>query len=352
MLLLSLITAMLTALIPVFIWRLDSKVAKRQVESLEKQKQVLAKGRRDELLNVVYQSADKAHLRLLWEEVDEYEGGDQKLLKRTFRTNPAVALPGNRFSLENVGLLDQVALDDYVLGLERRYSVNKDTFHPYDGLLDFIELAVMRGLEVDASVISQLVMGQTVEFQNPGSEFYRDLVRVLPACAGGILHRVEAIDYSTKGGLRLNVLTGVLLRVKDMELICRKEEPGSVYAPAVSRLRFEVSGALGDLLHRDNLRSFDHWSLEGSSKPVSATVAWLVRAIGWLADSDCHIVMRMVQNLPAAIASIPSRDRGWGIDDADVRQGFKWIEEKRPDLWSEYGEKLEETADVVGDWRC
>lgn len=154
MLLLSLIAAMLTALIPVFIWRLDSKVAKRQVESLEKQKQVLAKGRRDELLNVVYQSADKAHLRLLWEEMDEYEGGDQKLLKRTFRTNPAVAFPGNRFSLENVGLLDQVALDDYVLGLERRYSVNKDTFHPYDGLLDFIELAVMRGLEVDASVIS------------------------------------------------------------------------------------------------------------------------------------------------------------------------------------------------------
>jgi hypothetical protein len=44
MLLLSLIAAMLTALIPVFIWRLDSKVAKRQVESLEKQKQVLAKG--------------------------------------------------------------------------------------------------------------------------------------------------------------------------------------------------------------------------------------------------------------------------------------------------------------------
>ena len=195
MLLLSLITAMVTALIPVFLWRLDSKQAKRQVQILEKQKQVLAKGRRDELLKVVYQSSDKAHLELLWEEVGEYEGKDQKLLKRTFRTNPVVALPGNRFSLENVGLLDQVALNDYMLGLERRYSVDKDTFHPYGGLLDFIELAAGRGLEVDASVISLLVTGQTAELQKPGSEFYRDLVRVLPSCASGILYRVEAIDY-------------------------------------------------------------------------------------------------------------------------------------------------------------
>ena len=54
MLLLSLITAMVTALIPVFLWRLDSKQAKRQVQILKKQKQVFAKGRRDELLKVVY----------------------------------------------------------------------------------------------------------------------------------------------------------------------------------------------------------------------------------------------------------------------------------------------------------
>lgn len=352
MLLLSLIAIIVTALIPVFLWRLDSKVAKRQVESLEKQKQVLAKGRRDELLNVVYQSSDKARLRLLWEEVGEYEGRDQELLKRTFRTNPAVALPGSRLGLEDVGFLDQVAVDDYVFGLERRYSVNKDTFHPYGGLLDFIELAVVRGFEINASAISELVAGWTAEFQNPGPEFYRDLVRVLPSCASGILRRVEAIDYSTKGGLRLNVLAGVLLGIKEAELVRRKEEPGSAYTPVVSRFRFEVSGALGHLLHRDNLRSFDHWSLKGAAESVPVTVAWLVRVVGWLADSDRHIVMRMVQNLPAAIASIPWRGLGWRGGDADLRQGFKWIEEKRPDLWSEYGEKLEEAADVIGDWRC
>lgn len=352
MLLLSLITAMLTALIPVFIWRLDSKVAKRQVESLEKQKQVLAKGRRDELLNVVYQSSDKAHLKLLWEEVGEYEGKDQKLLKKTFRANPAVALPGSSLGAKISDSLDKEALKGYMLGLERRYSVNKDAHFPYGGLIDFIKFAISAGVEVDASGISQLsqlVTGRTAEFQDPGPEFYRDLVRVLPSCASGILYRVEAIDYITKGGLRLNVLTGVLLGVKDMEL---GRQGSSMSKKAISQFCSEVSGALGYLLHRDNLRSFDHWSLEGSSEPVSATVAWLVRAVGWLADSNPHNVMRMVQNLPAAIASIPSRDLGWGIDDADVRQGFKWIEEKRPDLWSEYGENLEEAADVVGDWRC
>lgn len=349
MLLLSLITVMVTALIPVFIWRLDSKQAKRQAESLERQKTVLAKSRRDELLNTVSQSADKTHLKLLWEEVGEYDDDDQELLKRTFRANPAVALPGTNLGLEVADFLDQAALDDYMIGLERRYSVSQGIFRAYDGLISFVGLAVRRGLEVDAFAISQLVTGQTAERQRPSHGFYRDLVHALPACASGLLHQVEAIEYSTKGGLRLNVLTGVLLGVKDVELGRRSS---FMSMRAISRFRFEVSGALGYLLHRDNLRSFDHWSLEGSSEPVSATVAWLVRAIGWLADSDRHIVMRMVQNLPAAIASIPSQDRSWGIDGADVYQGFKWIEEKRPDLWNEYGERIEEAADAVGKWRC
>lgn len=349
MLLLSLITVMVTALIPVFIWRLDSKQAKRQAESLERQKTVLAKSRRDELLNTVSQSADKTHLKLLWEEMGEYDDGDQKLLKRTFRANPAVALPGTKLGLEVADFLDQAALDDYMIGLEKRYSVSKDNFCAYDGLITFVDSAVKRGLEVNAFAISQLVTGQTAERQRPGHAFYRVLLHVLPACASRLLRQVEAIDYSTKGGLRLNVLTGVLLGVKDMEL---GRQSSSMSKEAISQFCSEVSSALGYLLHRDNLRSFDHWSLEGSSEPVSATVAWLVRAVGWLADSNPHNVMRMVQNLPAAIASIPSRDLGWGIDDADVRQGFRWIEKKRPDLWSEYGEKLEEAADVVGDWRC
>lgn len=347
MLLLSLITVMVTALIPVFLWRLDSKQAKRQVQILEKQKQVLAKGRRDELLKVVYQSSDKAHLELLWEEVDEYEGKDQKLLKKTFRTNPAVALPGNRFSLEDIRLLDQVALDDYMLGLERRYSVDKDTFHPYGGLLDFIELTAGRGLEVDASVISLLVTGQTAELQDPGPEFYQKLVHILPACASEILYGVKDIDRSTKGELRANVFTGVFRGIRERGLVSRSEKNGFCSHAEIESRRREVLKALASLLDQGNFRSFEN----GSGVSASSTVALLIWVVGWLADCDNHNAMRMVQNLPAAIASIPPQGRDWGCDDEYVRQGFKSIKDKQPDLWNWYGKRLKKAADSVGKWR-
>ena len=347
MLLLSLITVMVTALIPVFLWRLDSKQAKRQVQILEKQKQVLAKGRRDELLKVVYQSSDKAHLELLWEEVGEYEGKDQKLLKKTFRANPAVALPGSSLGASISDSLDKTALDDYILGLERRYSVNKDAYSPYSGLIDFIEFAILKGLEVKAPDISQLGTGQTAELQDPGPEFYQKLVHILPACASEILYRVKNIDRSTKGELRANVFTGVFRGIRERGLVSRSEKNGFCSHAEIESRRREVLKALASLLHRGNLRSFEN----GSGVSASSTVALLIWVVGWLADSDNHDAMRMVQNLPAAIASIPPEGRDWGCDDEYVRQGFKSIKDKQPDLWNWYGKRLKKAADVVGKWR-
>ena len=43
---------------------------------------------------------------------------------------------------------------------------------------------------------------------------------------------------------------------------------------------------------------------------------------------------------------------GWGVDAPRVSNGIKDISENKPDLWSEYGEGIEEELDNIGSgWR-
>ncbi|MDQ0648598.1 hypothetical protein QFZ53_002794 [Microbacterium natoriense] len=347
---------LVTALIPFFLWRLGTKQAKRdgdlraqQVSILRRQERILQRQRRDALLSIVDDSSDAMHLELLWEEVAEYAGRDRVLLQATFRANVAVALPGDHLGIRVADQLDSVAVTQYVAGLERRYGPAQGGVRGFDGLFAFLEQARARQLAVDTTAIVKLVTGKAAEIQRPGHGFYRELVNLMPEAAGSLLHRVEDIDYRTAGGTRLNVLTGVLLGIKDAELN-RAPDGRPPLATAVSTLRHGVPSALAQLLHRDNLRSLDRWSLEGSTEPVSATIAWLIRAVGWLADGDSHLARRMVENLAPAIRSIPEGERGWGIDDRDVRQGFAWIREKQPRLWGEYSEELISAASSVGEW--
>jgi hypothetical protein len=358
-LLLGVVTVLVTALIPIFLWRLGAKQAEHdavlnelQTKTLGRQEQILRRQRRDALLDIVGRSSDATHLGLLWHEVREYEGTDRDLLLAVFRTNVALALPGTFNGVKIPDDLTDTVVGQYVNGLERRYAEGARGYPPYAGLLEFVATATDNGAKVDASRIVALVTGPTSAHQRPGHGFYRDLVNAFPECAGALLYAVEKID-SQSGGLKLNVLTGTLLAIKDAE-IGRLRQQSASREHAVTELRNSVPAALATLLHRDDLRSFDRWSLEGSTEPVTATVAWLIRATGWLVDADDHLAVRMTQNLAAAIKSIPNADknRGWGIDDEDVRAGFESIKVKRPKLWETYGVELEAAATRVGSWEA
>ena len=356
MLVIAFLTLLLTAIIPFLIWRLGSKqskrdaeLRKRQAESLRRQERTLQRQRRDMLISTLVNISSESHIKLLWAEIKEFHAEDRVLLESAIRSNPAIALPGSFGGVKLVDNLDQRALIDYTESLARRYGVVRE-YPAYSGLLEFLELALLLDLDVDSESIVSLVTGNTSTVQKPGHSFYRELVAIFPASAAGILRRVESIDSRVAGGLRFNVLTGVLLGLKDAEL---GREVGGVApgATSVAELRSSVPTSLAELLHRDNLRSFDRWSKEGATEPVSAAVAWLVRAVGWLADTEDHAVMRMVQNLEPAILSVPSGDRSWGIDDKDVRQGVRWIQEKQPGLWAVYGPRIVAALDSVGKWR-
>jgi hypothetical protein len=245
-------------------------------------------------------------------------------------------------------VLDDTSVNHYLDGLERRYG-SADRGLGYPGLMEFVAHATSRGVRIDSSKIVGLVTGPSARVQRPGHAFFRNLVSLLPESAAGLLSAVERINW-TEGGLRLNVLTGTLVAVKDVEEGRLKGSQAS-QDDASAALRSSVPSALASLLHRDSLRSLGHWSSEGSTEPVSAMVAWLTRAVGWLADTDDHLAMRMIENLAPVIMTVPAGERGWGIDATDVQQGFVWIEEKQPLLWARHGKSLQEAATSIGRWR-
>ena len=354
-LLLGVVTVAVTALIPIALWYLARKQTKRdsvlqeqQAKSLSRQERILERQRRDELLDAVRSSADETHLSLIWSECKEYRDRDLALLLAAFRANTRVALPGTRLGLYVDDVVDAQAVSDYAAGLERRYSSPKTHGDPYPGLFDFIKYVNFKQQQIDSAVVVDLVTGGTASVQRPGHGFYRELVNLHPECTSGLLMRVEGVDSRQEGGTKLNILSGALLGIKDIEL--GRRDGVLLSDEAAEVIRNQVPSSLAHLLHRDVLRSFDMWSLEGSTEPVSATVAWLIRVVGWLSVCDSHLAMRMIQNLEPAIRSIPERDRSWGIDIQDVSRGLELIAENQPDLWSRYGQGLLEAASGVSGW--
>lgn len=364
---LGVVSLVVSVLIPFVIWRLGKKQAKRNEEFLASQASLSMRQRRDALLEIVAQSSDAAYLGILWREIresdksdksdkyDKYEPEDRELLLARFRVNPAIALPGTSTGVRVQDDLTDAVVSDYVDGLERRYTERVSGGFPYPGLLDFIKETKRCRARIDELRIVDLVTGTTAEKQRPSHSFFCDLVHILPGAASYLLRRVEEVDPRAPGGLRLNILAGTLLALQEVEMERRKSK---LNAEIVERLRYRVAEALASLLHRGVLRSFDRWERKGPTEPVSATVAWLVRVVGWVADTDKHLAMRMIENLSNTIQSIPDEEHGWGVSKRDwgvdsphVRQGFRCIREKQPELWKVYGPSLELAATKVGPWK-
>lgn len=351
----TIILGLAAIVVTVVLWALDSRQKKRDSESQAKQAKsdselgkkralVLQRQRRDDLPETIDGASDPSYLETLWEEISEYKKEDRDFLLAHLRANPALPLPGTSIKVQD-NLTDAV-VSLYVDGFEDRYA-ERDGDQPYPGLLEFIEEAIRQDAKIEGSRIVDLVTGPTAEEQRPGHSFYRDLVLALPQTAGPLLEAVERIDSNAPNGLKLNVLTGALLAIRDMELRCQDgklfEEEAEVRA-----LKHGIATALASLLYQGALRSFDEWEFEGSTERMTATVAWLIRAVGWVADVDELQSTWMIENLASAIES--GRIRDWGIDGDDVHQGFDWISEKRPDLWETYGERLEKAATEIGPW--
>lgn len=349
---------LVTTIISIVLWKMGAKQAKRdseqakrdselQAKILENQTLISQRQRRDALPEIIERASYPTHLEMLWKEVSGYKKEDQDFLLTLLRSNPALPLPGTSTKVQDK-LTDEV-VSLYVNGFERRYA-ESDGWSPYPGLFEFITEAKGKGAKIEDSRIVALVTGLTAEKQPQNHRFYEELVRALPQTTVPLLEAVERIDSCAPNGLKLNVLTSALLAVKDLELECRD---GSLSEEEVRTRKYGIAKALASLLSQGALRSFDGWELEGTQDRVTAAAAWLIRAVGWVADVDELQSTWMIENLASAIQSIPESEGrwGWGIDNVDVHQGFEWISKKCPELWKTYGEELEAAATKIGPWK-
>ena len=349
---------LVTTIISIVLWKMGAKQAKRdseqakrdselQAKILENQTLISQRQRRDALPEIIERASYPTHLEMLWKEVSGYKKEDQDFLLTLLRSNPALPLPGTSTKVQDK-LTDEV-VSLYVNGFERRYA-ESDGWSPYPGLFEFITEAKGKGAKIEDSRIVALVTGLTAEKQPQNHRFYEELVRALPQTTGPLLEAVERIDSCAPNGLKLNVLTGALLAVKDLELECRD---GSLSEEEVRTRKYGIAKALASLLSQGALRSFDGWELEGTQDRVTAAAAWLIRAVGWVADVDELQSTWMIENLASAIQSIPESEGrwGWGNDNVDVHQGFEWISKKCPELWKTYGDELEAAATKIGPWK-
>lgn len=133
MLLLGFASFVATAIIPIVLWRMGAKQAKRdselQAKILANLTSVSQLQRRDALLGIVPQASDPTYLALLWKEIREYEGADWDFLLNHLRANPALALPGTSTGVKVQDNLTDAAVSNYVDGLERRYA-ESDGYRP------------------------------------------------------------------------------------------------------------------------------------------------------------------------------------------------------------------------------
>lgn len=315
--------------------------------SLDRQEMIHRRQRRDALLDRLSELEDPVRLQLCWAEIAEFGADDQRLLKAAIRANPHVNLPVPWEQLPIAGdVADEESVGAYVLGMGRRYSVAQQ-YKAFDGLPAFIEHLREKTPAVYKRYRSDLVSvltGPCAGVQKPTHQFFRELVKDAPELTSELLHRIERMPADL-AGIRLNVLTGTLLAAIDVI-------EGRATWEHETQIRHEFAGALAALLNRETLRYLNRWDREGFSEAVSATVAWLVRVVGWTVDADSdHIALRMVEKLAYPIRAIPEGERGWGADADDIAQGFAELKRKKPWLWDLHGQELLAAADEIGPWR-
>jgi hypothetical protein len=346
---LTFIATIATICIPILLGRLASSQNRRlhelqqlQLRALEDQRMIHQHQRRDALLEEIGELTEPVRLTLAWKEINDFGADDQRALRAAVRSNPHANLPGSSHGPIADDVLDADAVTAYIDGMPSRYLEEK-RYSTFDGFTGFVA-NIEKGALLDKNIgrLVRVLTGPSAEVQRPSHQFFRDLVNDTRQFAPPLLYAVEKISYE-HGDLRLNVLTGTLLAVVDSI-----EKRSARFTPD---LRDHIRNALAWLLHRDVIRSFDYWKLDGSTEPVSATVAWLIRVTGWAINGDTHIDMRIVENLQYPIRSIPQQDRRWGVDEDDVAQGFAEIERKAPVLWQQHGKDLTQAADEIGSWR-
>jgi hypothetical protein len=321
-----------------------ARLEERQAQSLALLEAAQTAQWHDQMLRDLPSITDRARLQMLSADIFAASGLKGEALRFAFRSNPHVPLPGAEGTWVDRGRLDADAINGYVVGLPSRFA-HREGFQPFPGLQDFLEHCTSRkpeGISPHISDLASLMTGPAGIVQHPGHRFFHEVASRFPALAPALIYEARYIDHQQHGGLKLNVLLGVLLAFKESD-----GQPGSRFSD--SELREELAQALTELLMYGTLKSLDSWSQDGATDVMTAAAAWLILAVGHLATVDSWLTMRMMENLPVSLQSLPAEAKrsGWGVDAGDVKTGLALMRKGSPQNWANHGSDLEQAVSAV-----
>lgn len=273
-----------TVFIPIILHRLGKKAdvkareINRHLQDLQEELfRISAETRRDRILEQLKEVADPQSFVVLRSEAERFTGDSLRLLRTTYRQNPLERLPHR-------GTLTEQAADDFVASLPRRLESSSDANEHCDEFVAFARVLCQQFPDRAGSLAGPFYRA-TSDRPLPHS-FYRKLVvhghwRMAPALVGAASNKWDA-ETPARGA---NLLTGVFVGLKDIELgrptFARVLPPGENL-----ELQKRMRRALASLLHCGPLSAISQWTASqpaycsGFTEPLSAMVAWMVRAVG------------------------------------------------------------------------
>lgn len=208
----------------------------------------------------------------------------------------------------------------------------------------FISLLKRRGVDVNyyqfGEIVSTYIWNESNRIGHLKiSKFFEKNPESIPAAIS-----TAGSSNSLTSGQRIQILTSVFYALFIDESIVVEN----------TQLKHNIALEIATILNGPNyLIPHDSTEVSYLTEPISATLAWGIKAIGIIAGSNNYYDMRIIQNLNEFIKTcaqwqvmeqknyglFPSK--GFGVDRSTVDEGIDLIKSKSSKLWKLYGKDIE-----------
>jgi hypothetical protein len=348
-LVISILTLLVTGLIPIVIYWVGRKGERLTNILLSEQRRLLSAQRLDTLAAQAEQMSDPKDLKEILKEAQGLTTGRSldRVIECYWR-NPQVPLRGSVRELDRRGAL--ITAQHLAAKLE-----GESTLQAMNELHDFVfRVREFGDFSFIAPRITTWIMSRYAENNGPGDIQIRELLKAAPAVVfSALLDPLDIISNSLSVPARVNTLAGVCFAYLDRidyypnldridyypkldlfdyypeERLTRKTTERSGGNHDLSR---SMAESLGSLLHRGRLRDLAGWDSEGCSINADACAALVVAAAGATSFYDAHLAMRAAENIAGMNISLSTL----GTFRDKVEFGRKKFAEYRPELLHRY----------------
>lgn len=285
---------------------------------------------------------------------------DMDSIRKTYFSSPFAPVPGSSaVSIEEFNLITSTV---HARFLDRQQHVNEliDVFSKVDNLAKYNNINPSNY----KSELAKVLIDPMTKITPRGYMQYEDIFIKFPYLISAVLDSEGFPKGHEFDAFRFNILAGLFRACCQLEY---KGKLRSYSSGILCSLAQNLHGSGSDLLRIGSWKQEDY-EYKASDK-ITALGAWFIYTVGAvIKNSDKHDrqqehcsmrvikymkpVMHGVYDNAKKVNALGFNDLGWGVDVPRVSNGIKDISENKPDLWSEYGEGIEEELDNIGSgWR-